>query len=69
MERDDANNDDVSKMICPVAQLTQAQQVSLKHYCARKKDPVLDASDGYWMTSKQLSIFTIVTRTEQKAKL
>jgi len=69
MQIDDTRNDDVSKMICPVAQLTQAQQASLKCYYERKKDPVVDASDGHWMTSKQLNIFTIVKRVEQKAKL
>jgi hypothetical protein len=69
MQKNNMLNDDVLQMICPVAQLTQAQLKSLKQYCESKKDPVVDVSDGYWMTSRRLSIFTMVKRVEQKAKL
>jgi hypothetical protein len=69
MQIKDTSNDDVPTMICPVAQLTDAQRTFLKHYHERKKDPVVDASDGYWVTSKKISIFTVVTRVEQQAKL
>ena len=64
MQRDDTFNSDALNIVCPVEQLAQVNQASLKQYYERKKDPVLDASDGYWVTSKKLSIFTVVKRAK-----